>query len=318
MSVGRSGKTHKDSIGRIKHELIGRHLNVLGSGHSDISRGSVVARHIGTIGGTDIDINRHVARNLHRIPRGTAGIASNACRVDKRHVDPCDRGIKQCQRVACGDVVLLIVQRHNDTVAQSRHTKSQSLAHDTVGGTKHLHCPTASVIRRRDILGHTNGAAGESKVVVRMTCSVHHINVVAATKDIVVDTLDRVTGGVPHHISTIVLCIAGILTEHDVQTLTSDSVDGISREPTHTIGSDVFGVVDTASNKGETLGNHFSLGFTKFVDRSMLTSAKAAGIAFRLGVIVTLLNNRTTGPLGSIRCEDHTDAGQIRHIIKIK
>ena len=96
-----------------------------------------------------------------------------------------------------------------------------------------------------------------------------------ATHDIILSTLSKIEGGIPEHIGTIVLDIAGIFTEHDVETLTSRSIDGITGEPTHTCFMDECGVVHVFSIGSDT---SLSSSATQFVDRSMTTDLETTGV----------------------------------------
>ena len=76
---------------------------------------------------------------------------------------------------------------------------------------------------------------------------------------------------------TVVLDKAGIFTEHDVQTLTSYSIDCVAGEPTHTALADVGGIAGIVD-----IGCYGSLlnGASQFVNRKMPTHLETTCIAF--------------------------------------
>ena len=130
----------------------------------------------------------------------------------------------------------------------------------------------------------------------------------ATTNDVVLSSFNHGAVGVPNHISTVVLDVTGILSEHDVEAFASGDVDGIAREPTHTVLANVSGVVGIGS-----IGGHTKLGASLafLVDGSMATGAESAGIALRLGEVVALFDDRAACPLGSVGGEDNSYAGHV-------
>ena len=191
---------------------------------------------------------------------------------------------------------------------------NRSEVHEAVERTEHADGPATSIVRRGLVRGD-HGVATIDDVIEGLVGSIHHIDEVTATHDIILSTLGKGEGGIPKHVGTIVLDETGVFTKHDVETLTSGGVDSIAREPTHTVLADVSRIVDIIDIGGYT---EFGSSTTQFVDRSVVTHLETTGIALGLSVVIAHLKNRAASPFGSIAGEDNTNAGELGHIIEVK
>ena len=114
------------------------------------------------------------------------------------------------------------------------------------------------------------------------------------------------------------LHVTRVFTKHDVQALTTDSVDGVTGEPTHTVGRDILGIVGATGSIGDTLCCAFSSRQTVFINGSVTTHSKTTGVAFGKRIVIAHLDNRATRPLALVSSQNDTHAGQLGKFIVVE
>ena len=300
-SIGAGGLTGEgDDVGGELEHVHG--VVVVVDGFACIGGGQVVVAQILRVADIDVEVDGDIGGDV----LGVVDVLG-----DERHVDPSHGAEEEGGGVAHGESVgLSLVDEEAVVDDHLSGAVGEVGGEEVVKAAEHADGPATGVVGRRAV------GLGVVVLVVLVEAGehlghgVHDVDVVATAHDVVLRSDDVGADGVPHHVATVELDVAGVFTVHDVEAFAGGEVDSVAREPTHTAVGDVVGAGGVVAGAG-VVG-----GVAVFVDGGVFTHLEAACIAFGLRVVVAHFDDGAAGPLAGVGGDDDTDAGKLGHIVE--